>query len=391
MRLRFWFGYWWPSWLIGWPVRATLRAPHPRGVRCLGVLLPEHIGDVVLTSPLLRALRGHFPEAEIIAAISPEAAPLLTPCPFVQRVLVWPKGRRAAWRMGWALRRLAPDMVVVPRADPDQRWAPLVAVLSGAPRRISLTDALTTGGRLKRLQAEPFFSETVQVSLGVLHESARRLEIARRLGVNTPDRRLETWVNQSDEARAEAFVTSLPTGPRIAIGLGASAAVRTWPVERFGKLLDRLSAGGVVVPVIIVGPHEMALVEALRAACRVPVYCLAGATLGASIAILRRCTLFIGNDSGPMHLACSVALPVVEISAHPVGASDRHPNSPEKCGPVGAATKVVRPLLPASDSCSGGCQQLAAHCILGVGVEDVVAAIEALGVLPRDSNREACR
>jgi ADP-heptose:LPS heptosyltransferase len=267
----------------------------------------------------------------------------------------------------------------------------LVAVLSGAPRRISLTDALTTGGRLKRLQAEPFFSETVQVSLGVLHESARRLEIARRLGVNTPDRRLETWANQSDEARAEAFVTSLPTGPRIAIGLGASAAVRTWPVARFGKLLDRLSAGGAVVPVIIVGPHEMALVEALRAVCRVPVYCLAGATLGASIAILRRCTLFIGNDSGPIHLACSVALPAVEISAHPVGASDRHPNSPEKCGPVGDVTKVVRPLLPASDSCSGGCRQLAAHCILGVGVEDVVAAIEALGVLPRDSNREACR
>lgn len=377
-RVGFWLGYWVPSMAIAAVARCFVRRPPERPRGCVALLLPEHIGDVVLSTPLLRAVRARFPNDELVVLVSAEAAPLLTACPLVDVVQIWPRGFRVAIDLGHWLRGRWPDVVIVPRADPDQRWAPLVAVLSGAPRRISLTDASPGLARLKRLQAEPFFSETVRPPADVRHERLRRLAIARLLGGRADDARLESWVGAAEQARAEAFFATLPEGRRMAVGLGASAETRVWPAERYAAVIDRLGAEEKIVPVLIIGPGETARAEAVRAVAKTPVHWLEGATLGESNALVRGCARFLGNDSGPAHLASAGGLAVVVISVHPEGAPDDAPASPDKCGPACAAARVVRPAAPASAACAGGCIEETPHCILGVTVDAVVAAAKEL-------------
>lgn len=377
-RADFWFGYWLPSFLIGWAARSVVRRGAFDPPQRVAVLVPEYIGDVVLSGPLLRALSGRFPAADLIALAPPSVAPLLEACPYVRTVVAWPPGLRAALCLGWRLRRMRPDLVLVPRADPDRGWAPMVAIVSGAPRRLGLTDAVGWPARIKRLQAAPLFSATVRPAVSVHHERLRRLTMAQYLGAELPGAELEIWTTPADTERAGAFLATLPSGrSRVAIGLGASAAQRVWPPERFAEVIDRLAEHGAIVPLLIGSQADEARVAAVRAVSRTPVFFLAEATLRESAVLLRSCALFIGNDSGPAHLAAAAGVPVVVISSYPVGGAPGHPNSPAKCGPACAVARVVQPSCPAGAECSGGCVAERAHCILGVTVEAVVAAAES--------------
>ena len=102
-------------------------------------------------------------------------------------------------------------------------------------------------------------------------------------------------------------------------------------------------------------------------------------TVRETAAVLARCSLFCGSDSGPMHLAAAVGVPIVEVSCHPVSGDDLHPNSPKRFGPWGVPNRVVQPETP-MDDCVAGCRFKVPHCILNVRVESVIAAIESLRV-----------
>lgn len=392
-RVRFWLGYWLPSELVAGVAWLGVRRSRSDEPRAILVLLPEHIGDVVFTGPLLRALRTRFPAAHLIAAVAPAAAPLLEACPYVNQVVAWPPGLHGALRLGWRLRHLNCDFAIVPRADPDQAWAPLVAVLAGAPHRVTLTDAASGWGRFKRLQSAPFFSEAVRPPAGVRHERLRRLVLAWHFGVPAPDQRLESWSTEAEAARAAGFFSTLPpTGRRVAFGIGTSAPKHLWPAERFARLIEQLAAREPLLTILIAAPHERPQVEAIRSAARTPVYFLPDATLGETVAVLRGCALFVGNDSGPAHLAASTGLPVVVISSHPQSAGDGHPDNPSKCGPACAIARVVRPANPADADCSHGCVAANAHCILGVEVHAVAAAAwDALAASDRARSEEPVR
>lgn len=103
------------------------------------------------------------------------------------------------------------------------------------------------------------------------------------------------------------------------------------------------------------------------------------ATVRETAAVLAHCSLFCGNDSGPMHLAAAAGVPIVEVSCHSVSGDDLHPNSPKRFGPWGVPNRVVQPETP-KDDCAEGCRFEVPHCILNVRVDSVVAAIESLGV-----------
>jgi heptosyltransferase-2 len=93
-------------------------------------------------------------------------------------------------------------------------------------------------------------------------------------------------------------------------------------------------------------------------------------------ALVRRCSVFIGNDTGPTHLAAAVGCPVVVLSKHPRGGNPFSPNAPERFAPVGPWSRVLRP-EPLSVECRTECCKPYAHCINGIAVEEVVVAIRA--------------
>jgi heptosyltransferase-2 len=163
----------------------------------------------------------------------------------------------------------------------------------------------------------------------------------------------------------------------IAFGPGAGEPRRRWPVTSFievGAALERTAEGRIVV---VGGGEDRRLGQTLRRALGGGVIDVTGRmTLRQAAALLKRCALYVGNDSGPMHIAAAFGVPIVEISCHPATGSPAHPNSPVRFGPWKVPHVVLQP--PGSEACVEACAATEAHCILAIGVEAVSAAVRSL-------------
>ena len=100
-------------------------------------------------------------------------------------------------------------------------------------------------------------------------------------------------------------------------------------------------------------------------------------TLRQTAALLKHCSLFIGNDSGPMHIAAAMKTSVIEISCHPRSGDTCHPNSPTRFSPWGTESIVLQPEQH-KKPCQRGCEMDYPHCILNVHIDSVINACNKL-------------
>lgn len=358
------------------------------GAREVLVIKPDGIGDLIMAIPFLRELRRAWPAARISIVVSAHAANFIETCPYVDRILPFrlppdsrwwrPLTRRLAV-LSFARRYLWPtsyDLAIVPRWGPDIFESPFLAFLSGAPWRVSFSTRASADREMLNRGDDQFFTHTL-TDRSVCHEVRRNLGLLSLLGVDSLEDRLAVWLSDDDELFADRVLTTILPKPVVAIGPGAGNPKRMWPIQRFVEVARWLENRGFAL-VLIGGSGEEALGEELRRSLDNGVIDLTGrATLRQSAAVLQRCVLFCGNDAGPMHLAAAAGIPVVEISCHPRGGDDLHPNSPTRFGPWGVPNTVVRPDEP-TDGCATGCRAPAPHCIANVPVASVIAGIASL-------------
>jgi heptosyltransferase-2 len=391
LRLFLFSKLWFPLvWTVTEPFLwlAGRRARSPRLLleksRNILVIRLDEIGDLVLTTPFLRELRNATPTAWITLVVKPSVLNLVDQCPYVNEVLpysddrgmdrfsVFERFRRAVSASRKHLWRRRYDVAIVPRWDIDLYDAIVLAYFSGARWRVGYSH----GDYLDRFLSYRLRNGSLK------HEVERNLEVLRSVGSHVGKNTLEVWLAHEDRVFADKVVGRIAAGsdsPIIAIAPGAGAPIRRWPLDRFtevaGWLISRFNARVVVVGgnqdghfnVQEYGPSIVDMVDKT--------------TLRQTAAILERCVLFIGNDSGPMHLAAAAGAPIVEISCHPMTASTAHSNSPSRFGPWGVAHRVIQPLpLP---GCSAGCRSDGPHCILEITVDQVKEAVRSLLPLNR--------
>jgi len=357
------------------------------GSRRILVIRLDAIGDVVMTGPFLAALRRAFPLAHITLVVAPSVHNVVEECPYVDRVLVhdlpwatrwWHPLSRRLRGLGFARRYLWPehyDVAVVPRWGEDHYEATILAYLSGAPVRVGYGGPTFHG---RPLGYERFLTRVVH-DQSVKHEVERNICLLPVLGVPMPvlQSGLEVWLSDRDQAFADHIMANANGGPLVALGPGAGSPKRMWAIDRFEEVGRWLTGSGAQL-VLVGGANDVDRARHLRQRLGDKVIDLTDrTTVRETAAVLRRCILFCGNDSGPMHLAAAVKVPVVEISCHPQGGDDLHPNSPKRFGPWGVPNRVVQPAT-ARDGCDIGCRIEAPHCILNVEPDAVVHAIESL-------------
>ena len=357
-------------------------------VRSALVVRLDGIGDAVLTSPLLRELRRNLPRAWITAVVSPLTFNLFERCPYVNEVLIYdtlklPRRqllRRHLGALSLAFRRLWRrrfDLALVPRWDTDTYHATWVAYFSGAPWRVGYTEK-TTGRKATTNAGYDRLLSHVLTDLEPRHEVERNLQVLRHLGGTVRDDKLEIWTDSEDAAFARQVVEAhgAQSGyPLIALAPGAAEPDKIWPPGNFvrlGRWLRDVRNARIVV-VGGAGDEELGLeIEKELGRCAVS---LAGqATLRQTAAVLRRCRLYVGNDSAPMHMAAAAGTPVVEVCCHPSGGDPSHQRSPKRFGPWAVPHTVVQP-SNAKAPCVGACSAGEPHCILSVTVEQVRAAV----------------
>jgi len=296
-------------------IRGAARAP-----RVLVVKL-DHVGDVLLATPAIRALREAHPEIPIDVLVAKGSTPVLEGNPAVTRILHYESrrfrrgGERKPGEPGGfaAMRAIARGgytTIVELRGD---GWTLLLPFLAGARRRVDRGSVRIRSWFARRLTS-------AGRARGPLHEVETNLEIVRPLlgGASTGPARTEVHVSASARDSLHRKLASAgvdPGAPWICVHPAASWRPRAWRPERFAAIADWLQ-DQYHSQVLFVGSSEEKDVEAeVRARVKGRrAFWLAGALTWQELAaLLERSRLFIGNDSGPAHLAAAAGAPTVAL------------------------------------------------------------------------------
>lgn len=362
--------------------KITLQTSNPR----ILVIRPDHLGDALLAAPAGRMLRAALPEARIDWLVGPWAAEVVGRAADPDETLTceFPgfarRPKRSPWepyaelsRQARRLRRRDYDLALVLRSD--HWWGALLAATSGIPRRLGFDVPA----------CRPFLTHMLPLDDG-LHSVEQGLALARlatslhvpRTMVMTPEPSfpLET----ADRAWVDQRLSSRDGGPLIAIHPGSGSAVKNWSAERWRQVAMRLRRESKAALVLTGGGAEAEMLLQIAETLEPRPTILAGETsLGQLAALFERCTLVLGGDSGPLHLAAAVGTATVRIYG---------PTATARFGPRGdpARQRIVQlglPCQPCGNIVAPPCGAIRAPaCLRLVTVDRVVD--EALALLAAD-------
>lgn len=247
----------------------------------------SNVGDAVMTTPVLEALHGRYPDAVIDIVADRRSSELFQYCPYRGRILHKDKRAGVHGLLGLIrdLRRTRYDLAVDLRTD-------------------GLAYALRARTRLTKWGAAP--------PRGPHAVEGLFATVAPLLGAEPiPPARL--WLSADLHAFAAEALRPLPPGPWLALAPGAKWPPKTWPPERFVELAEAL-LGDYAGVMILGGPGDAPGAERVASGIRGPCVNLAGQTrLLEDAAVLERCAALVGNDSGAGHMAAAVGTPTLTV------------------------------------------------------------------------------
>lgn len=340
-----------------------IRAHRPENLRHILAIRLDRIGDMVLTTPALRALKETFPEARLTVLASRYTKDIIEGLPFVDEVL--PAEDFTKRELLRRLREGRFDVALGFHPDIFVNYLPWKA---GIPMRIGykfcgsgifLTSSFWDD-RHKRIR----------------HEVESALEVVSKIGAATVDRSLSVAVKEEGELFTGEFFKNygLTAQDRVVIvHPGARQPYIRWRKQGFAEVADRLITERKVKLILIGSESERMLVESVTEQMREKPIVAVGLNLVRLISVLKRSRLFIGNSTGPMHLAAGLGVPVVAI----FGAT--HPrDSAQEWGPWGRGHVVVAKNTACRACHPGDCSYF--KCMDAVTPGQVFDA--AVGLLP---------
>lgn len=309
-----------------------------KDIKSILVVKLDEIGDAVMLTPFMRELRAALPDAWITLVVKPQLRELWEPCPYINELLaydrqIWPKANlHSHWSaLSFAKKNLWKrrfDLAVVPRWDADRYNAAYLSYFSGARHRVSYSEKVTeTKARINK-GYDSLFS-LVSSFAGLKHESERNLDLLKGLGMEVSSSKTELWVTDKDEAAADELLFSrgITASDRFVClyPSGGSSALKQWPAANFidlGRWI--IEACGLKV-LVVGGPGDGDVCREVSDGIG-PLSASVSGKLGLRVAaaVLKRCALFVGNDTGPTHIAAAVGARVVAI----FGASCPHRFAP---------------------------------------------------------------
>jgi len=289
----------------------------PARVREILVRGPNWLGDLVMSTPGLRALRGHFPGARITLQLRPEHAPLLRGSPMLDRVLPLQRQRADARTLlaeTLELRRDSRERGA--RYDlgvciPDSFSSALRMRLAGVRHIVGYAGG-GRGALLHQRVAAP--ARPTDGGRAMLARESHVLGLMEALGCPARGSELELHVRPEDDAALERVLSSRVIGAGdeawVALAPGASfGPSKQWPAEYFAEVGDRLACEGARV-LLLGSAGEAALTAAVQGAMKEDAVDLAGALdLAALKALIRRLALLVCNDAGARHIAVAFGVP----------------------------------------------------------------------------------
>ena len=307
----------------------------------------RRIGDVLLSTPAIRSLAAHYPDARIDFMAESPADEVLLGHPLVDRLLVAPRqgSGESFFKFVRHVRERKYDWTIDFFSNPRSAQ---FAFLSGAKIRVGLDRRARRWAFTHRVIEEESERDLYAVDL--------RLNILRQLGVVPVTRELEIYSDQADAketSRVSELMGTLPQSKSIiAVATGSANPAKRYPADLTATVIESLR--NLHHPVVLTsGPGETGLADEIQRQLITPVPHLTDARVPTLAALYRRCSLYIGPDSSPKHIAVACGLPTVTIFGPGNPANWNDPQNPRNV--VLVAPCDVRPHCVESECARKGC------------------------------------
>ena len=375
--------------------------------RFLIVSLTSHLGDTILKMPMIEALRREHPHARIECAVEAGAAPLLQRMAAVDHVYALKLGStppltrslsvqrtlrvvRCYWKQ---MRQSAPTICVMPRWGDDLFRSNMLGYLTGAPRRIGFASDVSAAQQKPLPYRDALLTERIQGGRG-MHEAAKFCLLLERAELIQQSDAMEASTRVLAPLKHIADATDWPalaarTGvdknvPFAVIAPGASMPKKVWPIELWTQVMEDLRSTGFQV-VVLSGAQDAEIARQLHEHSGGWATLIAGGTsLSESVTLISHAKLFLGNDSGPGHVAGALGVPTVVLFIAEEGCNPDVPWNPQRIRPIGPYVGVCRPSKCIAP-CLLCCDAPEAHCIKKIQPSDVIEAAERKMVQARNS------
>lgn len=348
---------------LGLLLRARMFSPDGYRPRKVLLIRVDRLGDMTLTTPAFGAIKNRFPEAELTVLAAPAAGALISADPRVAGVVLWTGGPLRKARTIRELRRARFDMVIDPLNSYTLETA-IVAFLSGAGVSLGY-DSYGRGIFFDLRSAPP----------GRVHFAEEALYLLRLAGISGAPLKPQLYVSKDAAAAADGILAGAGvTGEDLIISIhpGGVYSSKRWAADRFAEVASRLVRGYGAKLVLIANEEERALAETVCSRLPPGANVIKAVDLRPDVlsALMRKSLLFIGNNSGPLHIAAAFGVP---------GVSTMGPADPVKWPPLGPDQVVLRADLACSPCNKGACK--GHECMKNLTVEMMMTA--AAGLLAR--------
>jgi ADP-heptose:LPS heptosyltransferase len=276
----------------------------PQKVQRVLLINSTALGDLLFSTPAIRALKETYPHWRLDLLVKPSYAALLQYNPHLERLIPFPGRSWRLWELTGELKRSHYDLVIILHGnDPE---ATLVAWSTGSP--------YIAGSAYSPLSFA--YSAKVERKDPLQHAIERRLDFVRLLGADTPDKRMQLFLPSSELIRAEVLaLRHFGSSPSLLVAFHpfGSGRYKWWPLESYAALGNHLHETYGASILIISGPGDRQEAESLAAKLAGPSLVTGGRPLLEVAAFLKHCRLFVGNDSGPLHMALALGVPGIAL------------------------------------------------------------------------------
>ena len=339
-----------------------------KNIKRLLIRSTNWIGDAVMTTPAVRAIRKNFPDTEISILAKPWVAPVFESSPYIDNILIYDdagkhKGLLGKLRLARELKEYRFDAVILLQNAIE---AAIIAFFAGIPCRIGYN---TDARGLLLTHSVPCTPQIKKI-----HQTGYYLGILQGVGLKTDGLNLDLVVAEKYQERAFEILNQygISRNDRL-VGINPSAtfgSAKQWFPQRYADLADRIKEVFRAKIIIFGGPGDRELGREISQMMQHQSIDLCGKTdLQEAIALINMCNLFITNDSGLMHVATALDVPLIAIFGS---------TNPITTGPKGLNSRIVRVPVECSPCLKPECPKGHLKCMNQIDVDmlfDVVKEI----------------
>lgn len=376
-----------------YPFRKELNSTKWKNI--LVVQLEMTFGDMIWSTAFYRELKATFNDSYIVVIINSKFISLYSNCPYIDKIVPYEcdtilqevsveMEKKVKSFIHKTFSNIEFDAVFLPRLLPmsySDNWENiLLALASGAKNRIAHAMYINNHQRYMCDIISELFT-VVAKHTTARHEVQHDLDMLSACGYEYVNDNMELWVGNKDMEFSRALLKNISEDIfLIAVAMVGSSGTRSWSSCKYGNVFSEIFRRyDNKIKFLLCGG-----MDAYKASLEIPdeqkANCIditGKTTLTEAAAVISRCNLYLGSDTGLMHMAAAFHIPIIEISASNMETPDYWGSSPRRTGPWKVNSIVLRP-KKGLEECKYFCTRPYAHCIDQVTEEQVVNALEEM-------------